>query len=204
MISTHYAATLVQSRFSTETKILDIGCGGGEFLMQLKEVGFSDLSGADIERYTDLSKNNIDFQSVDFCYEKLPWKDGTFDLITSWEVFEHLENPHFVIREIVRVLKPGGIVVISMPNVFHIISRLIFLKTGDFPRWNWKNNHITVYSKSIFNKVFLKDLTLKEAKYFLPEFAYGIFNKLKRFWKYLPENIWTSHFIVYVMEKPSL
>ena len=70
-----------------------------------------------------------------------------------------------------------------MPNVFHIISRLVFLKTSDF-RDGIKNNHITVYTKSIFEKIFLKELRLKEVKYFLPEFAYSIFMKLKSLWKY--------------------
>jgi 2-polyprenyl-3-methyl-5-hydroxy-6-metoxy-1,4-benzoquinol methylase len=204
MISTGYSANLVKNRFPVETKILDIGCGGGEFLEQLRKVGFSDLSAADIEQSNDLLKNGIDFQAVDFCYKELPWEKDTFDLITAWEVFEHLENPHFLIKELGRVLKPGGVIIISMPNVFHIISKLVFLKTGDFPRWNWKNNHITVYSKSIFNKIFLKNLHLEETKYFLPELAYGIFNKLKNMWKYLPENIWTAHFIIYILKKPLL
>ena len=202
MISTKYSADLIKNRFSKDLRILDIGCGGGEFLIQLKEMGFSNLSATDIDQYSDLSKNNVNFKKVDLCYEKLPWQDNYFDLITAWEVFEHLENPHFLIKEITRVLKPGGKVVISMPNVFHIISKLIFLKTDDFPRWNWKNNHITVYSKSIFNKAFLKNLKLEEIKYFMPEFPYGIFNRsLKGLWKYLPENKWFSHFIIYIMKK---
>ncbi len=204
MISTKYAVNFVKNNFPENCKILDVGCGGGEFLTQLKNNNFSALSATDMDQYFDPSIDNIEFKKTNFCYEKLPWGDNTFDLITAWEVFEHLENPHFLINELERVLKPGGKLIVSMPNVFHIISRLVFLKTGDFPRWNWKNNHITVYSKSIFNKVFLKKLKLEEIKYFLPEFSYGIFNKFKNLWKYLPENMWTSHFIIYILKKPSL
>lgn len=202
MISTNYAVTFVKNNFPTKYKILDVGCGGGEFLVQLKKEGFSSLSATDMDQYFNPEEDGMEFKKVNFCYEKLPWEDNSFDLITAWEVFEHLENPHFIFHEITRVLKPGGTLIISMPNVFHIISRLVFLKTGDFPRWNKKNNHITVYTKSIFEKIFLKELKLKEIKYFLPEFAYSIFMKLKSLWKYLPENIWTAHFIIYVLQKP--
>lgn len=202
MISTNYAVDFVKNNFLKESRILDVGCGGGEFLTQLKEAGFSTLSATDMDQYFDPSIGNIKFKKANFCYEKLPWPDNSFDLITAWEVFEHLENPHFITNEIERVLKPGGTLIISMPNVFHIISRLVFLKTGDFPRWNKKNNHITVYTKSIFEKMFLKKFELSEVRFFLPEFAYGIFRKMKSLWRYLPENIWTAHFIVYILKKP--
>lgn len=201
MISTNYAVTFTKKNFPKKSAILDVGCGGGEFLTQLKKEGFSILSATDMDQYFDPSASNIEFKKTNFCYEKLPWGDNSFDVVTAWEVFEHLENPHFIAREIERILKPGGTLVISMPNVFHIISRLVFLKTGDFPRWNKKNNHITVYTRSIFEKIFLKKFELVETKYFLPEFAYGIFNKMKSLWQYLPENIWTSHFIIYVLHK---
>lgn len=203
MISTNYAVNFVNGNFPKEYKILDVGCGGGEFLAQLKKEGFAALFATDMDQYFNPRMDAVEFEKVNFCYEKLPWENNSFDLVTAWEVFEHLENPHFIINEIERVLKPGGTLVISMPNVFHIISRLVFLKTGDFPRWNKKNNHITVYTKSIFEKIFLRKFLLIETKYFLPEFAYSIFMKMKSLWKYLPENIWTAHFIIYVMQKRS-
>ena len=203
MISTNYAVNFIKNNFPTNSKILDVGCGGGEFLEQLKKEGFRSISATDMDQYFDPFVDSIDFKKANFCYEKLPWEDSSFDLITAWEVFEHLENPHFIADEIERVLKPGGTLVISMPNVFHIISRYVFLKTGDFPRWNKKNNHITVYTKSIFEKIFLKKFKLLETKFFLPEFAWRIFVKMKPLWKYLPENIWTAHFIIYVLRKPT-
>jgi ubiquinone/menaquinone biosynthesis C-methylase UbiE len=60
----------------------------------------------------------------------LPFKDATFDGVNLVEVIEHVEHQPQLIREIGRVLKPSGVVVISTPNVLNMFSRLRFLFTG--------------------------------------------------------------------------
>ena len=56
---------------------------------------------------------------------------GTFDFVFSLEVVEHLENPRHFFRQFSRALKPGGLGFVSTPNNINLISRIIFLLTGE-------------------------------------------------------------------------
>jgi len=64
--------------------------------------------------------------------DTLPYRDGFFDLVTATEVIEHMENPRLFLRELSRVLRPGGVCVLSTPNVLNLNSRLRYLWFG-FP-----------------------------------------------------------------------
>jgi SAM-dependent methyltransferase len=67
---------------------------------------------------------------LDLNAQPLPYPDESFDLVTCSEVLEHVENFRAVLREIRRVLKPGGLMVITTPNVLNMKSRLRYLVTG--------------------------------------------------------------------------
>jgi ubiquinone/menaquinone biosynthesis C-methylase UbiE len=178
--------------------VLDVGCGNGIFLNSLSKDGRHNLYGIDREDFGNASKEYF-LSKVDISNENLPFKNNSFDLVTTWQVFEHLENPHHATREIYRVLRSGGIFIVSIPNPFHLMSRLLFLKNGNMPRWTKKNNHITVYTKDLLYKLFLKDrFDVVDTKYPLGEFTYGPF---KLFDGYYPENEWFGHFLIFILKK---
>ena len=62
----------------------------------------------------------------------LPFASQAFDAVVSTEVVEHLEDPHRLIRECARILRPGGTLVLSTPNILSVYSRLHFLLLGTF------------------------------------------------------------------------
>jgi SAM-dependent methyltransferase len=62
----------------------------------------------------------------------LPYPSESFDLVTSTEVIEHLENPRRFFREVARVLKPGGQIILSTPNVLNAKSRVRYPGSGFF------------------------------------------------------------------------
>jgi SAM-dependent methyltransferase len=64
--------------------------------------------------------------------EKTPFEDASFDLVLAVEIIEHLEAPRGFLREIHRILKPGGLVIVTTPNISSLPSRLFFLATGCF------------------------------------------------------------------------
>src|ERR1700683_5545857 len=112
-------------------KILDAPCGAGEVCVELAKSGHQ-MYGADIgdelspEARAVLGEN---FGRADF-NERLPWPDQTFDAIISAEGFEHLENPFAFARELHRLCKPGGTLIVTTPNVTSLRSRTRFFYSG--------------------------------------------------------------------------
>jgi len=115
-----------------KSKVLDAPCGGTAALtLALRERGF-DATGADIDPEAAIAlggnfvKANLD--------GALPWPDQTFDLVISTEGIEHLENHYSFLREVNRVLKPGGTLILTTPNITALRSRVRFLGSGFFGR----------------------------------------------------------------------
>jgi len=98
-------------------KILDVGCGRGIFLNYMKELGW-EVYGTEI---TDIAakfakkilKSNIFIGPL----EDHKFPDNFFDVITLFHVLEHLPHPLKTLQEIYRILKPNGLLVISVPNI---------------------------------------------------------------------------------------
>jgi SAM-dependent methyltransferase len=108
---------------------LDIGSGHGDLIALLRDRFRLDSSACD---YTaDLMR--LDGQRVDIAdlnHDPLPYPDARFDLVTCTEVIEHVENFRRLLRECHRVLKPGGTLVVSTPNILNMKSRLRYLLFG--------------------------------------------------------------------------
>jgi len=108
---------------------LDIGSGTGNLIRRIRQEFDVESRACD---YTDefMQLEGVEVDVVDLNHGLLPYPGCHFDLVTFTEVAEHLENYHAIVREIHRVLKPGGVVVITTPNVLNMKSRMRFLTTG--------------------------------------------------------------------------
>ncbi|OGY62910.1 MAG: hypothetical protein A2745_00280 [Candidatus Harrisonbacteria bacterium RIFCSPHIGHO2_01_FULL_44_13] len=192
------ALALFHARVRKDFRILDIGCGNGFFAEQLRRDDFWEVFGYDAGDYATNERKKYfrEFKVGNINFEMLPWPDDFFDAVSAWQVIEHLENPHHFIREVNRVLKPGGIFFLSTPNIFNIFNRLIFLKSGDMPRWQEKNDHIALFPKGVFKKTVLKYFNIIEKGFCKGEFPYGFFRKFR-----FPENEWFGKSIYYVLRK---
>lgn len=98
--------------------VLDVGCRDGYWSERIKKFGYHVIS-IDLEpKYKEAIKHNIE--------TGLPFKDSCFDLIWCTDVVEHLYRPDFLISEIDRVLKVGGISIMTTPNsafwFYHIVK----------------------------------------------------------------------------------
>lgn len=113
-------------------RVLDAPCGGEAALtLALIASGF-DAHGADLDRQA-AERLGKAFTEVDLD-QSLPWPDGTFDAVFSTEGIEHLENHFSFLREVCRILKPGGFLVLTTPNITALRSRVRFFGSGFFGR----------------------------------------------------------------------
>jgi len=108
---------------------LDIGSGTGELL---RAFGARYPLRSFACDYTDrlMETPEQDVAVVDLNRAPLPFVDNRFALVSCIETIEHLENFRGLVREIYRVLQPGGLAVISTPNILNLRSRLRYLSSG--------------------------------------------------------------------------
>lgn len=102
-----------------DKKILDIGCGIGgyiHFVKDYKEFTGIDLSDVAISESNKIFGNRPGVRYISMDATNLKFDDDYFDIIIAKEVIEHLPEPQRAIKEVFRVLKPGGLCVVSSPN----------------------------------------------------------------------------------------
>ena len=112
-------------------KALDAPLGTGAMAFYLRQSGY-DVTGADI----DLKQSAGLPGEINRCQYNLnavlPMPDASFDLVTCLEGIEHVENHFLLLRELARVTKPGGHLIISTPNICSLEDRLKFVLNGTF------------------------------------------------------------------------
>lgn len=106
--------------------ILDIPCGEGALSKRLAEKGF-EVESADCVGIVKYDKARFRIADMN---RRLPYEDGVFDGVVCIDGIEHIEKPFDFIRECGRVLKQGGFLVISTPNISALRSRWRYLLTG--------------------------------------------------------------------------
>src|SRR5678816_2484856 len=96
-------------------RILDVGCGTGANLLMLSQ--FGDAEGVDISEDALAFCRERGLEKVELgAGEELPYDDGTFDLVTALDVVEHMDNVLAGLKEMRRVLRPGGRVLLFVPT----------------------------------------------------------------------------------------
>lgn len=150
-----------------DVKILDLGTGSGTFARQLSDMDCSNICGVDIDDYrpSDVKSLYKEFKTADLGSDKLPWPDNSFNIATAWCVFPHLENPFHAGREVCRVLKPGGLLIFSVPHIASKPSISYFSKTKNFGHYSGNNNHIAIFTDPIIKKTILRDFEIIETEY---------------------------------------
>lgn len=96
--------------------ILDVGCRGKELKSHLENM--AEYQGIDLVEAPEVLAHDLE--------QPIPFQDRSFDVVTALDVVEHLENPHQLMEELVRVAARA--VIVSLPNMYHWSYRLKFLR----------------------------------------------------------------------------
>jgi len=101
-------------------RLLDIGCGTGGFLEYANNIGFElhgfDASNAQVGYARKLFPNVRHAKGCFDYLDKYGDQNLLFDVVTLWDVLEHIRNPLDYLREVREVIRPGGLIYISTPN----------------------------------------------------------------------------------------
>lgn len=141
-------------RLPAGSRVLDHGCGRGEFTQFLGSLGFQavglDISGSAIVY------NRRDFPGLEFVQAEAdapaPFPAGSFDALWSSEVVEHVYDVQGIFAEFARLLRPGGLLVLTTP--YHGWLKNLLVITLDFDRhFNVEGQHIRFWSKRSLTRV---------------------------------------------------
>lgn len=144
----HTATYHFAERFTADRRVLDYGCGSGYGSAMIAERARSvmgvDVSDEAVEyarvRHT---KPNLDYRTIS-PGEALPFEAGSFDTVLSFQVIEHVSDPDAYLREVVRVLEPGGTLVMATPDRR---TRLLPLQRP------WNRWHLVEYSDQSLSRL---------------------------------------------------
>jgi SAM-dependent methyltransferase len=150
------AAEIIELAANDRDILVDIGCGSANFKdligNQVKRyIGVDAICYSDFSGGTEFIKCNLDRESV-----QLP--DNLADIVCAIEVIEHVENPRALVREMFRLAKPQGIVLVSTPNNINLLNKLSFVMKNQFNSFQEKPGlypaHITALLEIDLKRIF--------------------------------------------------
>ena len=167
----------INRKVKTKGKMLDVGSALGDSLTEAKKLGWKDLYGVELSDYAakESRKRGLDIRTGTLYSAKYP--PNSFDVVTLQDVIEHVKDPTSEVREIKRVLKPGGFVFLVTPDVGGLWVKILG------PLWyHYKpGEHIMYFSQKTLGKI-LKDAKFRNVEtrrtYHVMSLTY-IFSRLK-------------------------
>ncbi len=140
----------ILDQFGVGGRLLDLGCGAGDFLVVAREAGH-EVVGQDISPYfVDYCRTELGLEVFEETIDKLPLEAGTFDLVTAFDVIEHHPDPAAMLQNISRLLKPNGFVLVTTHDIGNILAKSYGV--------NWRQiaaiGHLTYFTKSTLASMF--------------------------------------------------
>jgi len=129
-------------------KILDVGCAVGQFLAVCESFGWK-ATGIELNDEERAYCNNIGLKVLGEPLEDGLFPNESFDAVTMWEVLEHVSFPRQILQCIHKILKPGGVLLIVVPNVDSLAAQILQGKCNMFLGMS----HITMFNDKTLTKL---------------------------------------------------
>jgi SAM-dependent methyltransferase len=137
-------SALFRSWLGTGRRILDLGCRTGALARAFRDG--NEVVGVDVDRQALAQAGQLGIETVwADLDDPLPFEDESFDAVVAGELLEHVRFPARLIGDARRVLRPGGLLVGSVPNSYRLKSRLRFL-AGRPPEFADDPTHLHMFS----------------------------------------------------------
>ena len=153
----------------TDAKILDIGCGPGQFLQTARDLGYVDVTGVTLSAEDLLACEQLSFKTIKSDMSDLPVDDASVDFIWCRQALEHSPYPLFTLFEFHRVLKPNGQLYVEVPAPDN--ERIML---GEY-----NANHYSILGQNMWLSLFVKSgftVTISE--------SYGLdIDQMGKIWK---------------------
>lgn len=132
--------------------LLDVGCGVGNISIKLKKRGF-DVYGLDFSSVAvrKASEKGINAKECDLDSTGIPFEDDFFDVVWAGDVVEHVFDPISLLKEMQRVVKRGGKILLSVPNDMNLVQRIIIFITGKSPQSDIYRNYRQCKHHTLFS-----------------------------------------------------
>jgi 2-polyprenyl-3-methyl-5-hydroxy-6-metoxy-1,4-benzoquinol methylase len=124
---------LIEAHTRSSGSLLDVGCATGSFLSVAQAKGW-ECRGVEVSEFAAAEARKRTGAEI-FCgkLEDAPFGDGTFDVITMWDLLEHLPEPLLGLEQARRLLKPSGLLLVNTPNensLLRQVARLLYRGSG--------------------------------------------------------------------------
>ncbi|PRZ26233.1 class I SAM-dependent methyltransferase [Flavobacterium granuli] len=187
---------LINSQQPAKGRILDIGAGTGDFLSVAKNDGWETVGVEPSEKAKSIAKN----KGVSFVEETAELENNSFDVISMWHVLEHVPDLDNQIKELKRLLKPEGTLIIAVPNFKSFDAKYYgaFWAAYDVPIHFWHFSKMAI--KTLFEKegmLLKKTLPMKFDSFYVSllseKYKSGKMNFIKAFFIGLQSNWKAKH-----------
>lgn len=108
----------------SETRLLDVGCSSGAHLRAAAKAGF-EVEGVEPSPEAAESARRAGFKVFTGLLEEARYRDGAFDAVTLIELVEHLREPRALLAECRRILRPGGVLMVTTPNAASLTAKVL-------------------------------------------------------------------------------
>jgi len=128
-------------------RVLDVGCAGGAFLVAAREMGFTVIGIEPARWMAAYGREHYQLDIREGILEPSSFEAHSFDVITLWDVIEHLPQPLETLQIVRSLLKPGGVLLVNYPDIGTLPARVLGR------RWPfWLSVHLIYYTRKTMSE----------------------------------------------------